>query len=126
MKKEYFKVYIKDNYHDRYIEVNCEVVCRTSNSSKTGAYIFRDLISQKLILPNYGHPFNEEETTLTYNNYNKESYHRISSRDVLSFLKGIDIGYIEAHQRHINNLENKIIEKSLTRKLEQEKRHLPQ
>ena len=125
MKKEYFKVYIRDEYN-RCLEANCEVVCKTSGSTKTGAYIFRDLISQKLILPNYGHPLKENESTLTYNNYDKESFHKISGKDVLSFLKEIDMSYIEEHQQYLNNLENKIIEKSLVRRLDLEQRHLQQ
>lgn len=115
MKKEYFKVYIRDDNYNRCLVVYCEVVCNISNSEKTDAYVFRDLISQKLILPNYGYTIKDKESTLTYNNYDKSNFHRISRSSVLKFLKGLNIEDLKLYQSYINDLENRIIEKGLTR-----------
>lgn len=118
MRKEYFKVYIKDEYNNRCIAANCEVVCKTNTVTKTGAYIFRDIISQKLILPNYGYTYSDEEGALTYDNYNKNCYHKISRKYILDFLKGLEVSYIELYLKNIDTIENRIVEKSLVRKLD--------
>jgi len=115
VKKEYFKVYIRDENNDRCLVANCETVCKTSSSRKTEAYIFRDLITQKLILPNYGHTVSEDETTLTYNNYDRTNFQKVSSKDMLKFLKGLDSSYIELYQTCLSAIENRIVEKSLIR-----------
>ena len=73
---------------------------------------------QKLILPNYGYSYSDEEGALTYNNYDKNCYHKISRKTILNFLKGLDTSYIELYLKNIDTIENKIIEKALVRKLD--------
>ena len=116
MKKGYFEVLVSDTKNNTYLPVMCEVVCKTIYSSKLGTYIFRDLITQKMIFPNYGGA--SEIDTLTYDNYSEESHREVSSKKVLDYLKSLDMNKIDMHTHLLHKIENNYTEKSLIRKIE--------
>ena len=116
MKKGYFEVLVSDTKNNTYLPVMCEVVCKTIYSSKLGTYIFRDLITQKMIFPNYGGA--SEIDTLTYDNYNKDSHREVSSKIVLKYLKGLDMDKIDMHSHLLHKIENYCVEKTLVREID--------
>ena len=116
MKKGYFEVLVSDTKNNAYIPIMCEAVCKTVNSHKIGTYIFRDLITQKIIFPNYGSQTSAD--FLTYDNYSKESHREVSSKKVLDYLKGLDMDKIDMHAHQLHKIENHYVEKSLVRKIE--------
>lgn len=117
MKKEYYKVYIKDGNKNISIPIICETIVKIDTKISGQAYIFRDLITGKIIRPFFDNSTNfansRNTITLTYNNINENCYSKISQKKVLAFLKGINTEIIEAYQSTINDIENKHI-KNLT------------
>ena len=114
MKKEYFKVFVYDPNNNVYIPTLCEIVCKVINSDKVATYIFRDLITQKMIFPNNGESYFCE--SLTYNNYDKNSYKKVSNKIILSYLKRLNNDKIDMYSLLLNNIENYYAKNKLTRK----------
>ena len=116
MKKEYFRVFVYDPNNNIYIPTLCETVCKTVNSDKVATYIFRDLITQKIIFPNNGELYFCE--SLTYDNYDKKSCKKLSIKTILSCLKGLDNEKIDMYSQLLHNIENYYTGKKIVRKID--------
>lgn len=97
MKKKYFEVLISSTNNDSKLVAICETLYMITNADKTKTYVFRDLITQKVILPSHSHISNAD--CLTYDNYAKENICEISIRKVLNYLKSLSIEDIDMHYR---------------------------
>ena len=115
MKKQYYVVKLLENID---IYIFCEVVGVTDTQKYGFAYIFRDIITQKIIRPYYDTTldkiYNISFGTLTYDNIKKE-YSKVSKKEVLNYLKTIDSDFIEKQNKLLNALEEIALEEPITR-----------
>lgn len=114
MKKSYYLVYIKEDNQIIDLPIICEPITKTNTQRYGFAYIFKDIITNKIIRPYYDTTidkiYNASFGTLTYDNINKK-YTKIKVNAVLQYLKNIDHKYIEEQHKLLNHIEEKYIPK---------------
>lgn len=113
MKKKYYIVHVTNKKDNSYIPFVCETIIKIDTEIFGQAYIFRDLITGKIIRPFFDASisltYKRDIGTLTYDNTNKNNYKRISQKKVLTFLKGINNDILDSYQKTLNDLEKKNI-----------------
>lgn len=114
MKKEYFKVCLRDK--DNVLVALCQSIAVVRTTSFGKAYIFRDLITGKTIIPSYDESLNDYALSfITYDNYDKNTYHKIPAYTALSILKALTPNQIEEYQAFLNDIETQSEVKMLVR-----------
>ena len=114
MNKTYYLVYLKEDNRNLYLPIICECIAKTNTKKYGFAYIFKDIITNKIVRPYYdtliNKIYNQSFGTLTYDNVNKE-YRKISTKKVLQYLKNINIEDIEEQIVILNSIEERHIPK---------------
>lgn len=121
MNKDYYVVHIKDDEYPFDNAVLCESIGKVYTRHFGYALVFRDIIANKIIRPYYDSAFqqmlNDDLGTITYDNTDKNTYQKISTRRMLELLKRIVKNNPSEYLEGLNKLENTKLEKALVRSL---------
>lgn len=112
----YYKVFVKNIKDNEVVPVICESISKIDSIYFGKSYVFRDLITGRIIKPLYDGYNDNSMCLLTYDNSSKSSFIKISSKNVLYFLKRINTEVIELYHNTLNRMENDVLENCNTRK----------